>query len=458
MLLVDDDVLILEALSFALEEDYEVHAAATRAEAGQVLLGLASRPRVALIDLGLPPTPHLPGEGFTLIEELLAVDPRMKILVLSGQSTAANIQHALTIGAVDFVPKPTDGAVLRARVAHQLRLLEAEDAREREQGEPSFIGQSPAIVTLQVLIRQFADTPFAVLIEGESGVGKELVARRLHRDSQRRNAPFLTVNCAAFSAELVDAQLFGHAKGAFTGATASRAGFFEDAGQGTLFLDEIGELPQALQGKLLRVLESGEYYRLGETQARTAQARIIAATNRDLKDAVRRGVFRPDLYQRLSVLTLQVPPLRSRGDDCLLILEDLCRCYCPGEARFILDEAARARLARYEFPGNVRELRNIVIRLATKYPGRSVGVRELEAELECLSITAAPADDLDRLAEQCLRAPGFRLEAVLEEWERRYIHLALSLSHGNLSQAARLLGVNRTTLYSKMERLQGSAD
>jgi DNA-binding NtrC family response regulator len=293
------------------------------------------------------------------------------------------------------------------------------------------------------------------LIQGESGVGKELVAERLHYESDRAAAPFLTINCAAYTAELLESQLFGHAKGAFTGAVQACTGFFEDAGTGSLFLDEVGELPLALQAKLLRVLENGEFYRLGETQARRSRARVIAATNRDMRDAVRRGVFRQDLYYRLSVLTMQVPPLRERGDDVQLLLDRFCQIYCGAARGFELAPAALARLKRYAFPGNVRELRNIVIRLSAKYPQHCVDLRELEGELETDAVPALPGAELglEKAAEQQVQAAGFSLDETMEAWERRYINAALKLGGGNLSQAARLLGVNRTTLYSRMQRL-----
>jgi DNA-binding NtrC family response regulator len=458
LVLIDDDPLIAESLAFVLRDTFSVSVAGTRAEARALLQAFREPPPLALVDLGLPPAPHSPEEGFALIGELLAFNPRMKILVLSGQSNRRNIQHALTLGAVDFVPKPADVPLLKARLAHQLMLLEAElEEAQRQVQTCGLLGGSRAMGTLRAQVKQFADTPFPVLIEGESGSGKELVAQCLHTQSQRSQAPFLTINCAAIASELMEAQLFGHAKGSFTGAVQSRAGFFEEAGTGTLFLDEVGEFPLELQPKLLRVLENGEYYRVGETRARHASARIIAATNRDLRDQVRTGRFREDLYHRLGVLTIQVPPLRERDRDCLDLLEHFRRLYAGTVAPFSLEDDAQARLARYLFPGNVRELRNIVIRLAAKYPGQRVSAQALEGEVESDVVAPAPGEGeaADDRVEQQLRASGFRLDGVLAEWERRYINAALRLAQGNLSQAARLLGVNRTTLYSRMQRLNG---
>ena len=454
LLLVDDDPLITESLSLVLSDEYEVVSVETRNQAIQSLNISGSLPSIALVDLGLPPKPHSPEEGFKLIHDLLGINRDIKILILSGQSEQQNIQHGLTLGAVDFIPKPCDTGLLKARLRHQVMMLEAEKNQQRDaETTDRLLGESLVIETLRKQIQQFADTPYPVLIEGESGSGKELVAESLHAQSSQRNGPFMTLNCAAFTADLLESQLFGHSKGAFTGATASKAGFFEDANNGSLFLDEIGELPTDLQSKLLRVLENGEYYRIGETQTRKSTARIIAATNRDLKEAVRQGAFRQDLYHRLSVLTIHVPLLYERGKDCLLIMDHFRQIYSTGQS-FELSAAAREHLLEYPFPGNIRELRNIVIRLSAKYPGREVGVEELEGELESTvsplhvrQETAAPAD-----IRKELLGDKFSLDACLGDMEKRYINAALEMSDGNLSKAARLLGINRTTLYSRLER------
>jgi DNA-binding NtrC family response regulator len=453
LLLIDDDELIVESLRFVLEDSYTVHSAGNRAEAKLLLHKLKPAPSIALVDLGLPPTPHSPEEGFALIEELLAFNPSMKILVLSGQSARSNIQHALTLGAVDFIPKPCDALLLKARLQHQRMILEAEQPAAAPASE-RMLGDSAAMETLRALVRQFADSPFPVLIEGESGSGKELVAEALHGQSERASQPFVAVNCAAITPDLLEAQLFGHTRGAFTGADTARGGFFEEAGRGTLLLDEIGEFPLSLQPKLLRVLENGEYYRIGETEPRRAEARVLTATNRDLREEVRAGRFRQDLYHRLSVLSIRVPPLRERGDDCLLLFDAFRRLYAAKAPAFTMSEEACERLRHYGFPGNVRELRNIVIRFSAKYPGRVVGIRDLQAELET-DIGAHGGDDgeLEAAAAEAIQGRGFVLDDALGDWERRYIQAALRLAGGNLSKAARTLGMNRTTLYSRLQRL-----
>ncbi len=454
LLLVDDDPLIVESLRFVLEDRYRVLTAATRGETKTLLRRSTPPPSLALVDLGLPPTPHSPKEGFALVEDLLGFNPAMKILVLSGQNERANIRHALTLGAVDFVPKPCDIGLLKSRLEYQQMMLTAEQPEEAKPSPARLLGDSPVMNTLRALIRQFAKSPFPVLIEGESGSGKELVAQALHAESERAAEKFLAINCAAFTPELLEAQLFGHARGAFTGADASRPGFFEQANKGTLFLDEIGEFPLSLQPKLLRALENGEYYRIGETEPRRTEARILAATNRDLREEVRSGRFRPDLYHRLGVLTVRMPPLRAREGDMLGLFEAFRALYAGQMPPFTLTEAGAERLRRYGFPGNVRELRNIVIRLSAKYVSRSVGIAEIEAELETdyPSVTPDQGGPEGEVEREMQRA-GFVLDEALAEWERRYIQAALRLSGGNLSKAARLLGVKRTTLYMRLQRL-----
>jgi DNA-binding NtrC family response regulator len=449
LLVVDDDPLITDSLAFALGADYEVLAVESRDRAIELVRQLAPVPALALIDLGLPPTPHSPEEGFRLIADLLAHSPAMKIFVLSGQNEAANARHARALGAWEFIAKPANPATLK-RALDRARAQAAPEAAE-------LVGSSAPMEKLRSQVAQFAASPFPVLIEGESGSGKELVAQSLHRLSSRSARPFLALNCAALAPTLIEATLFGYAKGAFTGAATAKAGYFEDAQDGSLFLDEIGELPLEMQAKLLRVIENGEFQRLGETQRRVSRARVIAATNRDLRQALRQGSFRADLYHRLSVLSLQVAPLRELDRDRLALLEHFRRLYArqSGVEPFTLDDEAEARWLRYAFPGNVRELRNIVIRLITKYAGQRVSTAELEPELDLEAAAPAAAGGPGTLAEQAQRqlerAAGFNLDETLMAWERAYIDAALRITRGNMSQAAKLLGVNRTTLYSRMD-------
>lgn len=462
LIIIDDDPLITDTLHFVLGKHFDVYVAESRTQAKSLLRQLDAPPSLALVDLGLPPFPHKPDEGFKVIGELLAHSPTMKILVLSGQNEEVNVKHALALGAVDFVPKPCDVERLQELLQNALKLQDAELGESRgEQENCGLIGNSLPMATLRTQISQFAGAPFPVLIEGESGSGKELVANCLHRLSKRARQPYLSVNCAAISPTLAESILFGHTKGAFTGAASANSGYFEDAGEGTLFLDEIGELPIELQAKLLRVLENGEYQRIGETQTRRSKARIIAATNRDLRDEVRAGNFRIDLYHRLSVFALRVPPLRELEEDRHLLLEHFSAFYAreTGQASFRFDQKASQRWLTYHFPGNVRELRNIIIRLTAKYAGQLVNDVQLAAELDL--VKQANGNDLSVLTdESALAAHAHRhlqtqanvsLDHVLKAWEKAYVDAALKITHGNLSQASKLLGINRTTLYSRIQ-------
>jgi DNA-binding NtrC family response regulator len=465
LLIVDDDALITDTLAFALGADFDVHCCDSRRHAVDLLRQLPEAPQLALVDLGLPPTPHRPEEGFQLIADLLAHSPGMRIFVLSGQNDAANARRARTLGAAEFIAKPCDPATLRRMLNRALEFQAAEIAG-LPAGADELVGASPAIAKLRSQVAQFADSPFPVLIEGESGSGKELVAASLHRLSSRAARPYFALNCAAIAPTLVEPTLFGYTKGAFTGATANKSGYFEDAQDGTLFLDEIGELPLELQAKLLRVLENGEYQRVGETQTRVSRARAIAATNRDLRQEIKNGTFRADLYHRLSVFTLAVPPLREMDNDKLTLLDHFRRLYAgqSGVQPFTLDETAERRWLDYAFPGNVRELRNIVIRLTTKYAGQRLSVAEVEPEFDFENsaegplIDAAGRDIVEQALKHLEREGHFHLDEMLKAWERGYIEAALKLARGNVSQAARLLGVNRTTLYSRMESKTADPD
>jgi len=343
-----------------------------------------------------------------------------------------------------------------------MRALEVREAELGEPAEGGLLGKHLLVEKLRQQISQFANAPFPVLIEGESGSGKELVATALHRMSQRATRPFLALNCAAISPTLVEPTLFGYAKGSFTGATTARSGYFEDAQDSTLFLDEIGELPLELQAKLLRVLENGEYQRVGETQSRVSNARVVAATNRDMRQEIRGGRFRADLYHRLSVFTINVPPLRDLGDDKRVLLEHYREFYAR-QARtnpFDFDADAMKAWLDYGFPGNARELRNIVIRLTTKHAGRRVTAAELQPELDLESLEVelpglAVGQDfkvvLDAAKRHLQLHKNFNLDNTLAQWERGYIEAALMITQGNLTQAAKMLGIHRTTLYSRMQ-------
>jgi DNA-binding NtrC family response regulator len=470
LIIIDDDPLITDTLHFVLSKHFEVCVADSRAQAKSLLRQLDEPPSLALVDLGLPPMQHKPDEGFKLIGELLAHSPSMKIHVLSGQSDDVNVKHALALGALDFIPKPCDVDKLKELLLNSLKVQSVELSETLPEPEEDknggMIGESLPMQTLITQIRQFADSPFPVLIEGESGSGKERVASNFHRFSKRNKQPYLSINCAAISPMLAESILFGHAKGAFTGANTANAGYFEDVNEGTLFLDEIGELPLEMQAKLLRVLENGEYTRVGETQVRKSKARVVAATNRDLRAEVRAGNFRSDLYHRLGVFAVKVPPLRDLAEDSLILLDHFNTFYARETAQqaFKLDERAKSRWLSYHFPGNVRELRNIIIRLIAKYAGQTVNELQLSAELDLsrqnevdgggLSNGAVISNnsDLSGYALQHLQnEANVSLDQVLKSWEKAYVDAAMRITHGNLSQAAKMLGINRTTLYSRIQ-------
>lgn len=464
LMIIDDDPLITDTLHFVLSKYFDVCVAESHAQLKSLLLQQDAPPALALVDLGLPPSPHSPEEGFKVISALLAHSPTIKIHVLSGQSDDVNVKRALSLGAVDFIAKPCDVDKLKDMLLNALKVQDVElnEIKTEQQQHDGLLGNSLPMQALRMQISQFADSPFPVLIEGESGSGKELIASSFHYSSKRKSQPYLSVNCAAISPLLAESILFGHTKGAFTGAVSAHTGYFEDASEGTLFLDEIGELPLELQAKLLRVLENGEYQRIGETQTRKSRARIVAATNRDLRAESRAGRFRSDLYHRLSVFAIAVPPLRELGEDKQLLREHFSAFYANqiGQAPFSLDAAAQSRWLEYNFPGNVRELRNIVIRLIAKYSGKTIKANELIAEFDLTQATQSGSSDpinfndeaaLKTQAQHHLQSQAnVSLDVVLKTWEKAYIEAAMQLTHGNLSQAAKLLNVNRTTLYSRM--------
>jgi DNA-binding NtrC family response regulator len=454
LIIVDDDPLIREGLAVSFSNDFEVHQAESRVAAIDLLRELPSTPQLALIDLGLPPVPHRPDEGFHLIAELLAHSPAIKIFVLSGQDGQSNARHARALGAIDFIAKPCAPEKIKKYLHDALKVQDKEPSnKDQDDHLLGLVGQSPAMQALRSQIVMYAAIPFPVLIEGESGCGKELVASAIQKLASNPDSPFKVLNCAAIPPTLIEPTLFGYSKGAFTGATATQSGYFEEASAGTLFLDEIGEIPLELQTKLLRVLENGEYQRVGETTTRKSGARIIAATNRNLREAVRAGTFRGDLYHRLNVFSINVPPLRELGPDKLALLNHF-RAYYTQQIKqppFELLPDALQCWEQYSFPGNTRELRNIVIRLATKFPGMAVNKIQLQDEFDPLETSTYPqASTSSESIKQQLQQGDFSLDHHLREQEGQYISAAMELAAGNISEAAKLLGINRTTLHSRM--------
>ena len=459
LLIVDDDPLIRDSLRLILADEFDIHLAEDRPQAIRLLRDMASPAAIGAGRSGLaahsaPPgrrvsTHHRTAGAFAQHQGHHACQAKMRKAMPGMRAHWA---------PSSLLPNPARPETLRALLRDALRIQESEQAGLKDsQSLFGIIGNSQPLQAMRSQIELYAKTPYPVLIEGESGSGKELVAAALQRLSGKSAASYIVFNCAAISPNLLESTLFGHAKGSFTGADHAQNGFFEKAENGTLFLDEIGEMPQELQAKLLRVLENGEYQRVGEATTRKSNARIIAATNRDLKMAVRSGTFRTDLYHRLSIFTIQVPPLRTLGEDKLLLLEYFKNFYATQAQRppFKLEAAAQEIWKQYSFPGNTRELRNIVIRLTTKYPGIEVNVRQLEAEFDTQTeMTGATPGDQSAEVRQVLLQGGFDLDALLMGYTARYIEVAMELAHGNVSEAAKLLGIARTTLYSRMEAVQ----
>lgn len=454
LLLVDDDAIIADSLEYMLKGEYQVERASDRISSFDVLSQMQESPALALVDLGLPPDTHRPDEGLAVIRKISQMHPTTRVLVLSGQDNKQHIFQAKEDGAVDFIAKPCDIAEIKARLKKQII---AGGGKESENDRiEGIVGSSEAIELLRMQIRQLADSPYPILIEGESGSGKEVTARNLHICSSRKQQPFMTLNCAAFNGELLESQLFGHAKGAFTGATETKKGFFEEAAAGTLLLDEVADLPMDLQAKLLRVLEDGEYYRLGETKTRHATARVLAATNKNIFEEIEKGLFREDLYHRLSVLTIRVPSLHERDGDKLELLEYFKQAVAEQISTFQLDKDAEKFWCEYDFPGNVRELRNIIIRLSAKYPGQTIKIDVLKQEMSGLRRARGGSKSENWLIE-AMGEEGFQLDKMLKSVEKEAIELAMKKHAGNVSKAAEMLGINRTTLYGRMDRCEDTA-
>lgn len=439
LLIVDDDPLIQDVLGDFFEEHFNVVGAMNVQNVKSALMQLAQPPQYALVDLGLPPTPHQPTQGFTVLSVLQAQAPACAIVVVSGQDARRHGQRARALGATEYVEKPCGPEILleKLRLAQRIKLSEC--------GMHGFIGQSPPLQRLREQIALVAPVSFPVLIEGESGVGKELVARALH-EAVRRGKPFLAINCAAISEQLVEPILFGNAKGAYTGAVQDNAGYLGDAADGTLLLDEVADLPESVQPKLLRVLETGEYRRVGETRPRQCSARIIAASNRSQqRGSIAAATIRDDLYYRLSVLSITVPPLRQLGEDRFLLLEHFRQRVAQDlhAEPFALDEAALALWATYEFPGNVRELKNVIARLQVKYGGREVDEAALRAEL-CSDAEPA-ADEKTAPSSEAVESPSSvenEARAAAERLAARQARQALSECGGDVAQAARRLQID----------------
>lgn len=441
LLIVDDDEDIASQMKWALCGEYDVLTAGDRT--GALAAFVANAPTVTLLDLGLPPRPNEPSEGFAALAAILSSDPLAKVIVVSGQGDKQNALHAVGSGAYDFLTKPVDMDELKmvlnrcvyvAELEQEYRSIQRTGISESFEG---MLGASPPMDIVFDLIRKVAPTSAPVLILGESGTGKEMVAQAIHRRSTRGGGPFVAINCSAIPENLLESELFGHEKGAFTGAHTQRKGHIESAEGGTLFLDEIGELPAVVQVKLLRFLQEKCFQRVGGRQEIQSDTRVMAATNRNLQENVVSGRFREDLYFRLAVVVVKVPALRERGDDVGLLAKAFLHRYGVEHAKTGLTfgpDALRA-LTAHRWPGNVRELQNRVQRAVIMTDSKRVAARDLELTD---AVSALPPQTLKE-ARECV--------------EREMVQEALRRHRGKIAAAALELGVSRPTLYELMEKL-----
>jgi len=441
LLIVDDDEGIQTQMKWALTDDYEVVTAEDRRGAAQEIS--KSGACVVLLDLGLPPSPNDTEEGFLALGDLLGARPGAKIIVITGQADKENALKAVGEGAYDFLCKPIDTDELKIILKRAFYVAELEreyrdmQARLGGEGFEEMLGSSPQIQEVFTAIRKVATTDAPVLILGESGTGKEMAALAIHNRGARKDGPFVTINCSAIPEPLLESELFGHEKGAFTGAHVQRKGRIEAADGGTLFLDEIGELPGALQVKLLRFLQEQRIERVGGRETIDVDARVIAATNADLQKGMADAKFREDLYFRLAVVVIKMPPLRERRGDVEMLARALLRKYADergSELAGFTSHAMRAMKA-YAWPGNVREMENRIRRAVIMAEGRRVGVGDLE------------------LADVDKGMPGATLKEAREALERSMVSRALERNKGIVSRAAADLGISRPTLYELMEKL-----
>jgi DNA-binding NtrC family response regulator len=444
-LVVDDDAALVSTLERGLtKRGFEVSGETSAARALERIAGEDFD--AVLTDLAMHPI-----SGIVLCERARALRPDLPVVVLTAFGSLESAVAALRSGAYDFLSKPIDldvaqHALMRAVEARRLR-GELRRLREGAASRSAFFeltGESPPMRRLFDAILRIAGSDATVLVTGESGVGKELVARAVHREGLRRGGPFVAVNCAAVPASLLESELFGHVKGAFTDARSARTGLFVQANGGTLFLDEIGEMPLEMQAKLLRALQERSVRPVGAEREVPFSARIVASTHRDLADAVERGVFREDLYFRLAVIELEVPPLRSRGGDVLLIAHRLLADVAARTNKAVesFDPEAARLLVRYAWPGNVRELANCVERAVAMARFDRITVEDLPPRVREYSPArdvVVAADDPEELVP-------------LEEVERRYVLRVLEAVGGRRGKAAQVLGLDRKTLYRKLER------
>ncbi len=454
--IVDDDRSIRWVLEKALgREDIPYRSFSSANEAMDALAHASPPPTVLVSDI------RMPGEsGLVLLQRVKATHPQLPVIIMTAYSDLDSAVAAFQGGAFEYLPKPFD---VDQAVALVRRALEQgthqNGAQEETTLAPEILGHAPAMQEVFRAIGRLSQSHATVLINGESGTGKELVARALHRHSPRRDAPFIAINTAAIPRDLLESELFGHERGAFTGAAAQRRGRFEQADGGTLFLDEIGDMPAELQTRLLRVLSDGNFYRVGGQQPIRANVRVIAATHQDLEERVRLGLFREDLFHRLNVIRLRLPPLRERPEDIPVLVRHFLQRSAQelGVERKRISDTAIAYLQGQSFPGNVRQLENLCHWLTVMAPGQVVEIADLPPEMRDQPAREMPTrwtDDLALEADRLIAAvPGEVFARLEREFEITLIRRALAATGGRRIDAAQLLGIGRNTISRKIQEL-----
>lgn len=441
LLIVEDDPGLQSQMRWCFENT-EVFVADDRESALSQLR--RHEPQVVTLDLGLPPDPGGATEGFFLLQEILALAPLTKVIVVTGRDERENAVKAIGMGACDYYQKPLDAEILNFVVQRGFRLYELEkENRELTQNSANnrlkgIIASSPKMLDLCRMVEKIAPADLTTLILGETGTGKEVLARAIHDLSPRANRSFSAINCAAIPENLLESELFGHEKGAFTGASQLKKGKVELADGGTLFLDEIGDMPLALQAKMLRFLQERVIERVGGVKEIPVNVRVVCATHRDIQTLIREGAFREDLYYRISELTLNVPPLRERREDAVMIARSLINTFCSSmdkQGLILSDDAVKA-VQSYDWPGNVRELINKVKRAVIMCDGKRISARDLDLEAN-ESITIHDV---------------LNLRQVREDAEKQAILNALQNTQFNMAKASRLLGITRPTLYNLTDK------
>ena len=446
VLIIDDDPNLVESYTVLLEDEFQLHTARS-GEKGLEMLRQADI-NVMLLDIRLPGI-----DGMEVLRQAKMIDENVDVIMVTAVKNVRVAVEAIKLGAYDYLVKPFEIdevlSLLRRTLERQTLMREVLYLRaevDRHQGMGDIIGRSSKMRQIYELIRRVADTNATVLITGESGTGKELMARAIHKQSQRHTRPFVSVNCAAISEHLIESELFGHERGAFTGAIEKHLGKFELAHTGVLFLDEVSTLRSDLQAKLLRVLQEREFERVGGSKTIRVDVRIVAATNQDLKQMIASHTFREDLFYRFNVVPIHVPPLRERQEDIPLLVEHFLAKYNRSFQRQVegFTSAAVAVLGQYHWPGNVRELENVIERLVAISPHSILEVEDLPLDLVMVRQQAV-GDIFTR---------GASLRHAKAEFERHYILRTLEKTRWNQTEAARLLGIHRNTLLGKMEALR----